>query len=511
MKKASVFLKNLFENVEDIIYRINIPSGEFEYINKAIESISGYTQQEFYKNPSLIQKIIHPEWKSHFNKKWNDLLNGNLEPYYEYPIVSKSGDMKWIYQRNVGVYDGEGQLIALEAIATDISRYKKEDKALPDSEDRYRKLVEFSPIGIALYRDDSVIYINKSGAAILGFDSTDEVTGKSVFKFIHNDDIEVAKARIENAYEKNSNPLITEKFIRKDGSSVYVEIMAIHITYQSQPATLVFFQDASMRKKSQEKSRYLLNKIEEKNAELENIIYVASHDIRSPLVNIQGFSRELAVSLNDIEEILKEDDINVIRDKILSIIKDDLTESIEFVSSSVIKIDKLLGGLLKLSRISRHTPTIKEIDMTELVQTATKLSGFDSRGITIKIDELPKCYSDEVMLNQIITVLLDNASKYLSSERDGVIEIKGYEEEDFSIYCIKDNGIGIEEKHYSKIFDIFYRLNPRKTEGDGLGLSIARKILMILNGKIWVKSEPDKGSVFYISLPNKYKNMEEIY
>ena len=120
------------------------------------------------------------------------------------------------------------------------------------------------------------------------------------------------------------------------------------------------------------------------------------------------------------------------------------------------------------------------------------------------MEDLPDCIGDNNQTTQVFTNLIDNALKYLSPKRRGRIKITGKTENNNSVYCIEDNGIGIREDYYGKIFEIYHRLNPRtSTEGDGLGLTIVRRILDRHEGKIWVESEPDKGTKFFVEIPAK--------
>jgi len=98
-------------------------------------------------------------------------------------------------------------------------------------------------------------------------------------------------------------------------------------------------------------------------------------------------------------------------------------------------------------------------------------------------------------------ITIDNAIKYSDSERSGVINISGYQDKNQSIYCINDNGLGIAPEHQDKIFEIFHQLEPNRIKGEGMGLTIAHKILEKHNGKIWVESELGQGSKFIVSLP----------
>jgi signal transduction histidine kinase len=114
---------------------------------------------------------------------------------------------------------------------------------------------------------------------------------------------------------------------------------------------------------------------------------------------------------------------------------------------------------------------------------------------------LPPCIGDRSQIDQVFSNLIDNALKYLDPSRPGLILITGHKNHKQVIYCVKDNGIGIAPEHHEKIFDIFHQITPSESKGEGLGLSIVQKIIERHEGKIWIKSEPGKGSNFFLSLP----------
>jgi signal transduction histidine kinase len=124
-------------------------------------------------------------------------------------------------------------------------------------------------------------------------------------------------------------------------------------------------------------------------------------------------------------------------------------------------------------------------------------------GVKIRVEELPPCYGDETQINQVFSNLLDNALKFLDPDRPGMIRISGKAEKGRVTYCVEDNGIGIADKDREQIFEIFRRLDPDAGIGEGLGLTIVRKILDRHSGKVWVESEPGKGSRFFVSLQTK--------
>ncbi|MFC2154892.1 ATP-binding protein [Acidobacteriota bacterium] len=250
----------------------------------------------------------------------------------------------------------------------------------------------------------------------------------------------------------------------------------------------------------------LLEELAEKNKELEQVVYVTSHDLRSPLVNIQGFSKELDYSIKDLSLLLDIEEIPAeVKEKISLIIEEDIPDSLKYILTSTSKMDSLLSGLLKLSRVGRSAATFQVIDMNVLLKDVQHAFEFQikEQNAALKIEVLPPCYGNEMQINQVFSNLLNNALKYLDPKRKGIINISGRKENNHIIYCVEDNGIGIAAEHQKKVFEIFHRLNPEETSGEGLGLTIVNKILSRHSGRIWVSSDPAEGSKFYVKLPLK--------
>ena len=243
--------------------------------------------------------------------------------------------------------------------------------------------------------------------------------------------------------------------------------------------------------------------IEAKNKELEQIVYVASHDLRSPLVNVDGYSRELEYSVEDLLRALDSSLSPEEKERSVRALLPDMTDSLRRIRSSAKQMDALLTGLLKLSRLGRAALAIGPVDMNALTAQLVSSLKFQIKeaGAAVRVGELPPCRGDAVQLTQVFANLLGNALKYLDPGRPGEIVVEGRIEQDHAVYTVEDNGVGIAPEHQEKIFQLFHRLDPSAGEGEGLGLTIVRQILGRLGGEVSVESAPGRGSVFTVVLP----------
>jgi len=267
---------------------------------------------------------------------------------------------------------------------------------------------------------------------------------------------------------------------------------------------VALFDDITERKKFELERERLLAELSSKNRELEQVLYVTSHDLRAPLVNIEGFGRELQYSLKELMNALEDVEMSSdTEDTVSRIAQKEVPESMAYISASIVKMASMLRGLLKLSRLGRHELRSQEIDMNKMF--ADVITNFEFKlknaEINVNISDVPPCRGDSGQINQIFSNLIDNAINHLDPARPGIIKISGRREKHHSIYSVEDNGIGIHPDHQEKIFELFQQLEPGSGNGEGLGLTIAHRIVERHHGKIWVESEPGKGSRFYVELP----------
>jgi signal transduction histidine kinase len=241
------------------------------------------------------------------------------------------------------------------------------------------------------------------------------------------------------------------------------------------------------------------------NKELEQVLYVTSHDIRSPLVNILGFTQELNKSIAELYDLLTNDNFTEEdKLKIHYLIHEDIPESVKYINAGGNKIDKLLSALLKLSRIGRSTIKYSIINAKQVISEIIDTYRFqiESEHLDIQIDELLPCKADLQLINQVFSNLIDNAIKYHLPEKNSYLKVYCTKNDGKLFYYFKDNGIGIPNEKINSVFEIFSRAHPNYAEGEGMGLTIIKKALERMNGKIYVESVEGSGSTFIVELPD---------
>ncbi len=240
------------------------------------------------------------------------------------------------------------------------------------------------------------------------------------------------------------------------------------------------------------------------NQELETILSVTSHDLRSPLVNVQGFGKELAKACASLQTICEQAVSSDSQKRaMVSIVQQEIPEALHYILAGAKKMEILLQGVLRLAQLGRLAIKNERLDMNEMI--AGIAAGMEyqlkEKEVVLQIDDLPECLGDATLVNQLFCNLLDNACKYLDPVRSGIIQICGLRDGEWARYTVKDNGTGILQEHQDKIFQMFYRLNPSEIRGDGLGLTIVRRIIDRHQGVIKLESFPGTGTTFTISLP----------
>jgi light-regulated signal transduction histidine kinase (bacteriophytochrome) len=248
---------------------------------------------------------------------------------------------------------------------------------------------------------------------------------------------------------------------------------------------ITIYQTIGLIKRNEQLER-IAEKLKKSNRELKEFAYIGSHDLKEPLRGIVQLTEwTLEDSRNELDKKSKE---------YLNMLKERTTH-----------MNNMIQDILEYSRIGRIEEKAEKIDLNELVQNIIDLLAPPDNIKIIIENKLPEYTADKTRLTQLFENLISNAMKYIDKP-DGIIKIGCMEEENEWKFNISDNGPGIEEKYFEKIFKIFHTLGINQTDkSTGIGLTIVKKIIDLYEGRIWVESEIGKGTTFYFTLPKQHK------
>lgn len=370
-------------------------------------------------------------------------------------------------------------------------------KALRESEERYRNIFETAPMGIGISLKGKSVLVNPAMVQIFGANTQDQMIGKDITGFVHPDNRLESIKRLQLLMngEKGLYPH-EDRCIRLDEEIIDVEVMATLLTYQNQPAVQVIITDITERKRMRQVMEKLNAELEMKveqrtaqlevtNKELEAFSYSVSHDLRAPLRHINGF-------------------VDLLNQRYHDHLPEKARHYMDTISRASRQMSKLIDELLNFSRTGRKEVKKTLLDMNRLVKEVKEEMKTATKGRKIKwdIQDLPMVSGDYNLLKLVWANLLDNAVKYTRKQKAAEITISFKEEPKKYVFCICDNGVGFDMKYAHKLFGVFQRLHTlAEFEGTGIGLANVQRIVNKHSGRVWAEAEPENGAKFYFSLP----------
>jgi PAS domain S-box-containing protein len=402
-------------------------------------------------------------------------------------------------------------------LETDLAERRSAALTVSESEERFRLIVE-STVDYAIFMltpQGHIASWNAGAQRIKGY-TADEIIGRHFSVFYTPEAVATDWPAYELKEAARVGRFEDEGWrLRKDGTRFWANVVITAL--RGPDGTLRGFgkvtRDMTERKAQAERVERLTRELEarvtelaaanrelaQKSAENESFVYSVSHDLRSPLVNLQGFSQELALTSGDLEQLLSTAAIPPdTRDKALSLLKSDLAESIAFIRNAVRHLGNIIDGLLRLSRLGRVEYQIAPVDTAGLLADILSAmhSSVEAAGATIEVRQLPVVMSDRNALGQVFANIIGNALKNFDQQRPGVIEISA-SAEDPPVFSIRDNGVGIPKEFQPKLFQVFQQVHQPSSRGEGMGLAIVRRIIERHGGRVWFESSPRIGTTFF--------------
>lgn len=379
-----------------------------------------------------------------------------------------------------------------------ITERKNAENSLKQSEKKFKSFFENATIGLAIQTiNGKYIQVNKAICNIFGY-TEGEMLSKSVQELSHPEELEVDKKYLSDFLDGTINTFEREKkYINKSGETIWANI-SVSILRNSNDSPLYFIsqvEDITKRKWAENEIIKMNEELEAKvnkqtaellrsNEELQQFAYVASHDIQEPLRMVTGY-------------------IQLLQKRYKDKLDDNANEYIGFAVDGVKRMQSMLLSILDYSRVGTKGKELKDTDFNKVVESVkSNLSLLiKENDVDLTYENLPVLKSDISQMIQLFQNLISNSIKYRSDEKLH-IHISAKCENNFCTFYLKDNGIGIEEQYFSRIFTIFQRLHTRNEySGNGIGLAICKKIVERHGGTITVESQIGEGSTFIFTIP----------
>jgi PAS domain S-box-containing protein len=383
--------------------------------------------------------------------------------------------------------DSAGNLRGFSEFSHDLSESKESAK--------YRALMEAAPDAMMVVNaGGEIVLLNAQAEKQFGY-SRHELVGQQVKNIIPEGFAERLIADgTRSAAEALAQQIGTGIELsgrRKDGSEFPIEIMLSPLESAEGILVTAAIRDVSMRKKSEEHLVKAVAELKRSNDELQQFAYVASHDLQEPLRMVASYTQLIAKRYK-------------------GSLDSDADEFIGFAVDGCNRMQGLIQDLLAYSRAGTNGKALCEASAENALQVAlTNLRiTIEQSGAVISHDSLPVIRMDETQLTQVFQNLVGNAIKYRSTEDPRIHVSATTHDAGEWIFSVRDNGLGIAPQYFERIFVLFQRLHGRNEfEGTGIGLAICKKVLERMGGRIWVESQPEKGSTFFFALPKEDKTL----
>ena len=487
--------KSLLEGLDEAVFRVSLPVGKYTYVSPSVKRVFGYTSEEFLKNPLLMRKLIHRDHAQYFNDMWKDLIQGHIQPSYEYRIVDRDDDQRWVLQTNRRVFNEAGKVIAIEGIWRDITEQKQVDDSLRENEEQFRSMFEVSTTAMEFYdADRRLVHANRACLDLLGIADIKELRKLNLLVGEHTPD--EAQSRLGRDRPVSWEITLDFEDLRQNGIFESRKSGKAHLEISVSPVDVgdgsPMSYMAEIRDVSEDKN--LGSHVRQYNS-LDSTTRLAramARDFNNILTGIMGYSEHLSGELADNESLHGEaEEIRKAAEEAVERTRQLLTFS---RSGSIESAPVDLNALIEESRggLSRTLGEDKNLDIK-----------LDSSVGEVRADR-----------EQIGTLLVNLAANARDAMRSGqtltisteAVDIDDAEEESpegrrsghFARITVTDPGAGMDDDVMQHLFEPFF---TTRDDRSGMGLAVVYGSVRQHSGWLEVSSEPDKGTRFDIFLP----------
>ncbi|MES2621462.1 MAG: PAS domain S-box protein [Bacteroidota bacterium] len=472
-------------------------SGRLESANQAFcDLMEGSLDQLINSEPA---QYTHPDDGEYVASFFRKLLHGEINNYrIEKRYITLKKNIKWVEMDVTAVRDEKGKVIQIVAVVQDISAKKAAEQLLRESETNLRYILDNASTASGLLdKQFNILTANRlANEWALQEMGVTLVEGQNFLEHFPDFYKQMAATVLEKVLEGKSHQY-EAKYTKRDKTVSWFHVKIAPIADKDKViiGICITAEETTLRKKAEEEIRLLndslektvkerTRELEEANSELEAFTYSVSHDLLSPLRNIDSFI-----------DILVEDYRNVL--------DSEGQQTISVIKRNSTLMARLINDLLGFARIGKLPLTQQVVNINGVVTEVIDELRYMTNKLAAKVQlkDMHPAYCDPTLIKQVWVNLISNAIKYSKVKENPEIEIGSMEQKGEIVYYIKDNGVGFDLKYADKLFRVFHRLHKSgEFEGTGVGLAIVHRIVTKHGGRIWADAKPNEGAAFYFTL-----------
>jgi len=489
--------KLISQVTSDVVWDLDLVTNELWW-NDGLLKVFGYNNSKSIQNMQFWYDNVHPDDHDRVGKKVDDAISGTDTEWDDvYRFRNSEGNYLHVHDRAHIIRDLDGKAVRMLGGISDLSEKIKSDELLKKSEERYRILFENNPIPLFIFdlKTLKFLSVNKRTVETYGY-SEEEFKNMTLYDIRPESDYSILNKFISEINDNQTPQMLNTRGIKhrkKDGSIIDVQITRNIAILDNVPVGIILSQDVTEIQKMEHQVKMMNEDLEKRvlertqqldeiNKELEAFSYSVSHDLRTPLRIINGFSQSLT-------------------DEFGNILSENGKYYLERIDSNTQKMGKLIDDMLMLSRVSRFELAIRRFNVCEIVKEIAKdmSSNYQDKAYQLECDHNLIMNADPNTIRILITNLISNAFKFSISRPVTIIKFgETVVKNGQTYFFLSDNGVGFEMKYSDKLFKAFQRLhNDSDFPGTGIGLAIVKRIINKHAGEIWVESELGKGTTYY--------------